>query len=83
MATARPTAEVFIVPRFRALATLCVLAVSLTVAVASPAASQSSSAGPPAPVDPQAWVDQKDLTWDDYTPGPGQPTGWKDGSVRG
>jgi M6 family metalloprotease-like protein len=28
-------------------------------------------------------VDQEDLTWDDYTPVPNQPAGWKTGSLRG
>ena len=66
----------------RALVVLSVLLLSLGLAI-GPAASQSSDPDPLAPVDPQTWVDQEDLTWDDYASVPAQPAGWKDGSVRG
>ena len=59
------------------------LSAALSVSVAAPAASQTTSVEAPAPVDAQAWVDQEDLTWDAYTPVPGQPAGWRDGSLRG
>ena len=62
---------------------IATITMMLSLAAAGPAASQDSSVDPLAPVDAQTWVDQEDLTWDAYTPVPGQPPGWKDGSVRG
>ena len=46
-------------------------------------ATSSEAVDWPAPVDPQDWVDVKDLTWADFAPVPGQPAGWRDGSIRG
>ncbi|MDQ4005300.1 MAG: M6 family metalloprotease domain-containing protein, partial [Actinomycetota bacterium] len=50
---------------------------------AAPAASQSTTTDPLAPVDAQAWVDQGELTWDDYTPVPGQDPRWRSGVIKG
>jgi M6 family metalloprotease-like protein len=59
---------------------------ALSVAVGLPPSASFAAGeddGLPAPVDPQAWVDQEDLTWDAFTPVPGQPQSWRDGSERG
>ncbi|MGH2686157.1 MAG: M6 family metalloprotease domain-containing protein, partial [Actinomycetota bacterium] len=55
----------------------------LGLASAGPAASQSSSSDPLAPVDAQTWVDQGELTWDAYTPVPGQDPDWRTGAEKG
>ncbi len=57
----------------------------LSLAAAGPAQSQTggSTVDPLAPVDAQAWVDQGELTWDAYTPVPGQPPEWRTGAATG
>src|SRR5687767_8686430 len=75
-------------PRSRRSTFLAGLAVTIAVSLAAavtPATSDAATAGegPLAPVDAQAWVDQGELTWEAYTPAPGQPAGWRDGSIRG
>ncbi len=64
--------------------TLYVAAATLAAAVTSTAfpadagatASASHDAAASAPIDPQHWVNQKDMTWDDYKPTPG--VNWAD-----
>lgn len=60
-----------------------VLAVAVTVLAVGPAAVVSQ-AGPPAfevaPIDPQHWQNQYDMTWDDWTDIPG--TTWNDPDAR-
>jgi M6 family metalloprotease-like protein len=50
--------------------TRAVLAIALA-ASAVVATESASAAGPPAPIDPQNWSFQDNLTWSDYTPLPG------------
>ena len=56
-------------------------AVAATAAGAAPAAPAAVPAL--APVDPADWVNQDDMTWEDYEPVPGAPAGWADGSLSG
>ena len=64
-------------------ATLTATVLILSGLSAGPATSQTTTSDPLAPVDAQAWVDQGELTWDAYTPVPGQDPGWKTGEVKG
>lgn len=61
------------------------LAAGVGTAVAQPtAAAVPGGAGSAlAPVDPADWVDQDDMTWEDYTAVPGAPAGWADGTATG
>jgi hypothetical protein len=71
---------------FRRLQAIVVTTFGLSLAVGMPPVLSGAAVDPPAgldPVDAQAWVDQGELTWADYTPVPGQPAGWRDGSIRG
>ena len=61
---------------------LLVLSLAAGLSPNAPAVAQEE-ASPPGPIDPQAWVDQEDLTWDAFTPVPGQPPSWRDGTERG
>ena len=64
-------------------AAVTVLTMMMLGLVAGPAASQSTTSDPLTPVDAQAWVDQGELTWDAYTPVPGQDPRWRTGEVKG
>ena len=52
--------------------------VAAVLALAAPAAARA--AGPPAPVDPQNWSFQDNLTWNDYKPLPG--TDYSDPTIQ-
>ncbi len=64
----------------RALATLAVLVLAAAVAVAPSAAIPPDAQNHPLlqPIDAQNWLDQEDLTWDDYVPVPDRQPGYYD-----
>ncbi len=66
--------------RFSGLTLAALFVLSLVPGTGSIAAADPS---PPPPVDPQNWVDQKDLTWAAYQPVPNQPPEWRTGGIRG
>jgi M6 family metalloprotease-like protein len=51
--------------------TRAVFATALAAACVAAATDSASAAGPPAPIDPQNWSFQDNLTWTDYKPVPG------------
>ena len=54
--------------------------VALALSAAAIAVSPARAAGPPAPVDPQNWSFQDNLTWSDYHPLPGPD--YSDASIQ-
>src|SRR5689334_5688424 len=53
--------------------------VAAVIALAAPSASVAAD-GAPAPIDPQSWSWQDELTWNDYKPLPG--TDYSDPSIQ-
>ena len=67
-------------PRGRSLLALAALALVAAVAVAPSAAIPPDAANHPLlqPIDAQNWLDQEDLTWDDYVPVPDRKADYYD-----
>ncbi len=65
------------------LAATAICAVNMAIVPIAVTSSAALAADPPAPamtpIDPQNWQDQKNMTWDDYHPIPGQ--NWADPSL--
>src|SRR3954447_6419004 len=60
--------------------TRAVVAIALAAACVAVATDSAVAAGPPAPLDPQNWSFQDNLTWSDYKPVPGPD--YSDASIQ-